>query len=117
MATKANLKAALDGLGVSYRARASKEELQILWTDAVQASAAAEEDMGPASESERPPLKVPGEITNIFFTDDGEKHIAVISRKVYEQPDSVEEAHAESYRDILSTLEAYMLQERRRVGG
>ena len=106
MATKTEIKARLDELGITYGARDSKAALQELLVEAEGAKAEVEE-AAEVVEAEAPPLQEVGEIANIGLYDDGVKRFACISRV----GGKVDEMNAEGYREIIQTLQTYLKSE------
>ena len=62
------------------------------------------------------PLKEPGEITMLVLSDDGEKHICTVNRKIREDRDSIEAFEAEGYKEMIQTLQVFLQDERVRIG-
>lgn len=110
-----SIKASLDELKTEYPAGADKAELQTLLVEAEGARAEAEELTEEVTVTVTP-LKEPGEITRMLLTDDGEKHICTVFRKIREDRDSIESFEAEGYKEMIQTLQKYLKDERVRIG-
>lgn len=117
MATKAEIvKELADVYGVTASMKRSKGDLQIALEDAKIAAVAAEETAAetPPEDTAEFQIKQRGQITSISFGESGDTQTCVVTRYAPDKYTVERIFEAQSYDDVLVSLETWLKEERRR---
>ena len=116
MATKAEIvKELAEPHGITASMKSSKADLQTLLEDAKAAAQDAEEVAAEIGHLTEFKIKQPGQIRSIEFGEDHEGQVCTVTRYHPDDNDTTEIVfHAESYDDVLVSLEVWLKEERRR---